>query len=242
MTAPSTHYQYLERDRFSSYRQLSIKGRRIRAYTLYCAYMNEEEPRMPEQIAADYGVPLEAVHEAIAYCRSNPRELAMDFLWQDMLMEATGMNDPNYKGQPKQLTPQERAELERAFALRAERELGNLPSMEPVYPMYGHLAANPESAYKQLFIKGTRIRAEVIYNLYAGREPRTPEEIAAAYGLPLEAVREAIAYCESDPPEIAEDHAGEERVMEATGMNDPDYKYGGKYRLLSPQDRARLGI
>ena len=41
----------------------------------------------------------------------------------------------------------------------------------------------------------------------------------------------------------AEQHfEDEERIMEATGMNDPDYKYGGKYRLLSAQERARLGI
>jgi len=30
--------------------------------------------------------------------------------------------------------------------------------------------------------------------------------------------------------------------MEATGMNDPDYKLGGRYKILSPQERARLGI
>ena len=28
--------------------------------------------------------------------------------------------------------------------------------------------------------------------------------------------------------------------MEATGMNDPDYKYSGKYKILSPQERKRL--
>jgi hypothetical protein len=73
-------------------------------------------------------------------------------------------------------------------------------------------------------------------------EPMTPEEIAREYDLPVEAVREAIAYCQTDPPEIKEDFEREERKMEATGMNDPDYKYGGKYRALSPQERARLGI
>ena len=30
--------------------------------------------------------------------------------------------------------------------------------------------------------------------------------------------------------------------MQATGMNDPDYKNGGKYRVLSPQEAIRLGI
>jgi uncharacterized protein (DUF433 family) len=105
------------------------------------------------------------------------------------------------------------------------------------------LAPNPKSSYKQLFIRGTRIRAEVVYGLAVdGSEPMTPEEVAQDMGLPLEAVREAIAYCEADPPEIREDHRREEAVMRATGMNDPDYKYGGRYRRLSPQERARLGL
>ena len=76
----------------------------------------------------------------------------------------------------------------------------------------------------------------------SAEEPMTPEEIPADYGLALEAVQEAIAYCQTDPPEIKADFACEGRIMEAAGMNDPDYKYGGKYRILSPQERARLGI
>src|ERR1051326_8242289 len=92
-----------------------------------------------------------------------------------------------------------------------------------------YLEPRPKSFYRQLFIKGTRIRAEVIYGMTVdGSEPMTPEEVAADFGLPLEVVREAIAYCTSNPPEILEDHEREERTMEATGMNDPDYKYGGK--------------
>jgi uncharacterized protein (DUF433 family) len=105
-----------------------------------------------------------------------------------------------------------------------------------------HLEPRPKSAYRQLFIKGRRIRAEIIYGLTVNSEPMTPEEVAADYGLPLEAVLECIDYCKSNPHVIEEDRAGEERVMEATGMNDPDYKYGGKYKILSPQERARLGL
>jgi uncharacterized protein (DUF433 family) len=113
----------------------------------------------------------------------------------------------------------------------------------PTPTSWVYLAPNPKSAYKQLFVKGTRIRAEVLYGLTVdGSEPMTPEEVAADYGLPLEAVQEAIAYCRSNPPAIAEDHVAEEAVMQATGMNDPDYKYGGRYKLLSPEKRARLGI
>src|SRR5436305_3195594 len=96
-------------------------------------------------------------------------------------------------------------------------------TMNPQSTSYVHLSPNPKSAYKQLFIKGTRIRARVIYGLFMNaEEPMTAEEIAAEYGLPLEAVREAIAYCQSNPPEIARDQAREEALMEATGMNDPN--------------------
>jgi uncharacterized protein (DUF433 family) len=105
-----------------------------------------------------------------------------------------------------------------------------------------YLAPNPKSLYKQLFVKGTRIRARVLYGDYASEEePRmTPEDIAAEYGLPLEAVLEAIAYCESNPPEIASDFAAEEALMEATGMNDPNYKFNARPKILSAEERARL--
>jgi uncharacterized protein (DUF433 family) len=118
----------------------------------------------------------------------------------------------------------------------------SVPSQSPSPHEWVYLAPNPKSAYKQLFINGTRIRAEVVYRLTVGREPMTPEEIAADYGLPLEAVKEAIAYAASSPPEIEADRRGEERVMEPTDMNEPDYERGGEYKVLSPQQRARLGL
>ena len=75
--------------------------------------------------------------------------------------------------------------------------------------------------------------------MYAREEsPMTPEEIAADFDLPLEAVQQAMAYCESNPPELAEDHAREEAVMEASGMNDPSYN--GRPKVLTPQEMSRL--
>ena len=105
---------------------------------------------------------------------------------------------------------------------------------------YVHLAPNPKSSYKQLFVKGTRIPARVLYGLYVCDEPRTAEELAADYNLPVEAVKEAIAYCETDPPELQEDFARDQALMEATGMNDPNYKYHPSPRLLTPQERANI--
>jgi uncharacterized protein (DUF433 family) len=113
--------------------------------------------------------------------------------------------------------------------------------MASVSAQYKFLERNPKSNYKQLFVKGTRIRARILYGQYMSEEePRTAEEIAADYGLPVEAVREAIAYCDTDPIAIREDFAREEAIMDATGMNDPDYKYHPSPRLLSPQERAQI--
>jgi uncharacterized protein (DUF433 family) len=104
-----------------------------------------------------------------------------------------------------------------------------------------YLAPNPKSCYKQLFVKGTRIRARVLYGLFrSAEEPLTPDQIAAEFNLPPEAVKEAIAYCQSDPPEIAQDFEREERLMEASGMNAPDYKEGGKFKAVPPEKVARL--
>src|SRR5260370_26080092 len=104
-----------------------------------------------------------------------------------------------------------------------------------------YLAPNPKSCYKQLFVKGTRIRARVLYGMVmSAQEPMTPEEIAADRNLPLEAVKEAISYCQSNPPEIAQDFEREERLMEASGMKDPDYKHRGKFKVVPPEEVARI--
>jgi uncharacterized protein (DUF433 family) len=111
---------------------------------------------------------------------------------------------------------------------------------------YRFLEPRPESHYRQQFIKGRRIRAEILYSLTMPSadtgEFFTPQQIADDYSLPLEAVQEAIAYCESNPPEIEADHRREERLAEASGMNHPDYKWNPKkYRIrLDPADLARI--
>jgi len=113
--------------------------------------------------------------------------------------------------------------------------------MASVSTEYKYLERKPKSNYKQLFVKGTRIMARILYGQYMSEEePRTVEQIAADYNLPIEAVREAIAYCDTDPIEIREDFAREEAIMEATGMNDPNYKYHPSPRLLPPEERARI--
>ncbi len=113
-------------------------------------------------------------------------------------------------------------------------------AMELATTTYQYLSRKPKSLYRQLFVKDRWIAARTLYGMSLGEDAMTPEEIAADYSLPLEAVLEAIAYCQSNPREIAEDYAAEEAVMEASGMNDPDYKHHAQPRLLSPEEMSRL--
>jgi len=111
----------------------------------------------------------------------------------------------------------------------------------PLSITWHYLAPNPKSCYKQLFIKGTRIRARVLYGTFmSADEPMTPEEIAAEFNLPLAAVHEAIAYCQANPPELAQDFEREERLMEASGMKEPNYQRGGKFKIVPPDELARI--
>jgi uncharacterized protein (DUF433 family) len=106
---------------------------------------------------------------------------------------------------------------------------------------YQFLEPRPRSAYRQPFIKGTRIRAELIYRAHVNsEEPMTPEELAVDYGVPLPAVVEAIEYCRSNPPEVATDIAREEAIMAASGQLKSDYKYHPQPKVLTPQEWARL--
>ena len=57
-------------------------------------------------------------------------------------------------------------------------------------PEYKHLEARPGSNYRQLFVKGRRIRAGVIYRRTINVEHLTPQEVAADFDLPLIAVLE----------------------------------------------------
>ena len=56
---------------------------------------------MVQELAADFGLPLAAVLEAIEYGRSKPPEVAVDMREEEALMQASGMLDPNYKYNPK---------------------------------------------------------------------------------------------------------------------------------------------
>ena len=77
-----------------------------------------------------------------------------------------------------------------------------------------YLALNPKSYLRQLFVKGTDFPARDLYALAVDpEEPRTLEEVAAAFAVPVEAVQEAIAYCRSEPAEMHQDFQDQETLV-----------------------------
>jgi uncharacterized protein (DUF433 family) len=83
-----------------------------------------------------------------------------------------------------------------------------------------YLVRKPKSNYQQLFIKDRWVSARTLFGQTVGEDSRTPDQLAADYRLPLEAVLEAITYCESDPPEIREDWQREQSAIDATRTNE----------------------
>jgi uncharacterized protein (DUF433 family) len=102
----------------------------------------------------------------------------------------------------------------------------------PTATTWKYLAPNPKSSYKQLYVRGTRIPARALYGWYAGPEPTAPEDIAREFSLPVEAVLESIAYCESNPPELMADYARDEALMEAVRLSPNG--------IPTPQEIARI--
>lgn len=95
-----------------------------------------------------------------------------------------------------------------------------------------YLAPNPKSSYRQLFVKGTRISARTLYGWCSEPEAYTPEFTAEQFNLPVEAVLESIAYCESNPPELLQDYAHEQALIDAAAAS-PNGR-------ISPQEIARI--
>jgi len=88
---------------------------------------------------------------------------------------------------------------------------------------YLHLEPRPGSNYRQLFIKGRKIRAEVIYRETVGEEPRTPEEVAQDFEIPLEAVREAIHYCKHNEPLLRQERDRDWKTTRDMGLDKPPF-------------------
>jgi uncharacterized protein (DUF433 family) len=86
---------------------------------------------------------------------------------------------------------------------------------------YQYLEPRPGSNYRQFFLKGRRIRAAVVDEVIHGPEPRTPEEFAEDYQVPLEAVIEALDYVARNRPLIEQEREREAANLRARGFERP---------------------
>jgi uncharacterized protein (DUF433 family) len=84
---------------------------------------------------------------------------------------------------------------------------------------YQHLEPHPSSNYRQLWVKGRHIRAEVLYRLTIGTEPRSPAEVAQDYDLLVEAVQEAIDYAVRNQELLDAERADEACRMQQLGLD-----------------------
>jgi uncharacterized protein (DUF433 family) len=69
-------YHYLTERSGSSYRELFVCGTDLRAHSLVSDL--ENEGLTPEEVAAAYHVPVEAVHEAVEYVHANEEYLTKE--------------------------------------------------------------------------------------------------------------------------------------------------------------------
>ena len=88
---------------------------------------------------------------------------------------------------------------------------------------YKYLEPRPRSHYRQLWVKGRHIRAEVLYRCTVGAEPRTPAEVAQDYDLPVEAVQEAIEYALRHHEVLEAERTREASRLQQLGLDQPPF-------------------
>lgn len=84
---------------------------------------------------------------------------------------------------------------------------------------YEFLESRPRSNYKQLWVKGRHIRAEILYRYTVGPEPESPEQIAKEYDLPVGAVLEAIDYCTRNRDLLDAERSQEVADLQGRGLD-----------------------
>jgi uncharacterized protein (DUF433 family) len=92
---------------------------------------------------------------------------------------------------------------------------------------YQYLEYRPGSNYRQPFVKGRRIRVEVLYRRTINREQLTVHEVAADYQLPVDAVLEAIEYCKRNPAVLDADRRREQDNIRREGLDKPPFVPSG---------------
>lgn len=88
---------------------------------------------------------------------------------------------------------------------------------------YKYLGPWRGSTYRQFFYTERKIRAETLYRETVGEDPRTPEEVAEDYDVPVEAVYEAIHYCTHNEDLLRKERDEELADIRRRGLDKPPY-------------------
>ena len=126
-----------------------------------------------------------------------PEEVARDY---DVPVEAV-LEAIHYCTENKELLEQDRQRLLESCVSKG------VPSI-PQGPAYKHLAPKRGSSYRQFYVD-QRMRAETLYREIMGLNRHTPEEVVSQWNVPLEAVYEAVHYCEHNQALLDEERARE---------------------------------
>ena len=86
---------------------------------------------------------------------------------------------------------------------------------------YEHLEVRSGSNYRQMFLKGRRIRAAVVDETINGPDPYTSEEFARDFHITLEAVHEALDYVARNRLLIEQERDEEAADVRARGLDRP---------------------
>ena len=92
-------------------------------------------------------------------------------------------------------------------------EHGQKDVVAPPPPRFQYLRPWPGSNYRQYFFNDRKIRAQTIYRRLIGSEPMTPEQVAEDYDVPVEAVHEAIEYCEHNKELLRQEREADQALI-----------------------------
>jgi uncharacterized protein (DUF433 family) len=87
--ASTTQWQYLEQRPHPWRQQLYLKGRKLRAHTVWADMMVNE--MTPEEVAESKDLPLAAVREAIEYCETHQELLKAEAESERRYLEGKGV-------------------------------------------------------------------------------------------------------------------------------------------------------
>jgi hypothetical protein len=84
-----TQWQYLEQRPHPWRQQLYLKGRKLKAFTLWMNMIVNETT--PTEVADNWELPIDAVHEAIEYCQTHQELLTQEAEQERRYLEEKGI-------------------------------------------------------------------------------------------------------------------------------------------------------